>query len=412
MLTADPALGQDLGPYRLHCPPESPPGLAPCPPPWPPSIVPPVQPEPLAPVRPPATPAEPAAFDVGAPEVSPGGAFAARTVPIIGDFLGSAELRCVNVPRQVTVLQPQAVPQFIVVTDRNGATRTVQVGTTVVNVPVTVTQFDLECARVATAARAAGFKIAENENPHPEDRVFYNFNYFSDVNAAINRRLGNLVSEQDVLGQVVGFEKTLLDGRASVGLRVPVVTLDTASPVAGFGGEDTELGDLSVVFKAAPYLDPWTGNVFSVGMVVTAPTSTADTVFESTYLQPFVGYTWFLGANLYLQGFSAIAVPTDADDVTLLFNDLSLGYIIRPSDSGRLLTFVVPLFEVHVSTPLNHRDAFDILDPAGTPDWVTLTVGTTFGVGERCLLTLAAAAPVTGPRPFDYELILQYNFRF
>ena len=33
-----------------------------------------------------------------------------------------------------------------------------------------------------------GFKIAENQSPQPQDRVFFTFDYFSDLNGALNRR--------------------------------------------------------------------------------------------------------------------------------------------------------------------------------------------------------------------------------
>ena len=31
------------------------------------------------------------------------------------------------------------------------------------------------------------FKIAENQSPRPQDRVFFTFNYFNNVNSSINK---------------------------------------------------------------------------------------------------------------------------------------------------------------------------------------------------------------------------------
>ena len=73
----------------------------------------------------------------------------------------------------------------------------------------------------------------------------------------------------------------------------------------------------------------------------------------------------------------------------------------------------MPLFEVHVNTPLNHRGTFRIPeDPAVTPDWVDLTLGTTLEFASQATLGLGFAFPLTGPKPFDVEAIAQLNFRF
>lgn len=52
-------------------------------------------------------------------------------------------------------------------------------------------------------------KIAENESPLPQDRVFLTYNYYSEV------------LDSDFHRETLGFEKTFLGGEASIGLRVP-----------------------------------------------------------------------------------------------------------------------------------------------------------------------------------------------
>ena len=61
---------------------------------------------------------------------------------------------------------------------------------------------------------------------------------------------------------------------------------------------------------------------------------------------------------------------------------------------------------------LDHHGAFKALDPVGTADVVDITAGTIFGIGKHGQLALAAVTPVTGPRPFDFEFVLQFNLRF
>ncbi len=70
---------------------------------------------------------------------------------------------------------------------------------------------------------------------------------------------------------------------------------------------------------------------------------------------------------------------------------------------------VVPTFEWHINTPLNHRGAFST--PIGFSDEVDMTGGCYFML-PRSVLGIAAGFPVTGPRPFGVEAIASFTFRF
>ena len=80
---------------------------------------------------------------------------------------------------------------------------------------------------------------------------------------------------------------------------------------------------------------------------------------------------------MYVQGFAGVNVPTDSRVVTMLYNDVGIGYFLhRAEDPDAWLTSVVPSMEVHVNTPLNHRGGFsDVGDPGATIDAVNLTFG-------------------------------------
>ncbi|MBV9126384.1 MAG: hypothetical protein JO112_23800 [Planctomycetes bacterium] len=215
-------------------------------------------------------------------------------------------------------------------------------------------------------------------------------------------------SPTDLHREMIGFEKTFLDGNASIGLRAPAFEQE------GDGSfRRADFGDLSVVFKYAFLNDEDTGNVLSGGMVVTAPTG-ADITYLSnshihpTRLQPYLGGILNLN-RFYLQGFTAVEVPTDARDATYLFNDLGAGYSLYRS-SDRWISAIVPQVEVHVNTPLNHRGLDSA--PIGAIDVVDLTAGTTIFAGEHSALTIGAVTPVTGPKPFDIEALAQFNLRF
>jgi hypothetical protein len=247
------------------------------------------------------------------------------------------------------------------------------------------------------------FKIADNESPRPQNRLFFDYNYYNNANITVPG-----LSQSDVHREVFGFEKTFLDGNASFGLRAPLIQ------VTGDGSvRSSDFGDLSIVLKYAWINDCATGNVLSSGLVVTTPTgpdlNTVDGNIHPTLLQPFVGVIWGMD-NFYVQGFSSVCVPTDSRDVTLFLNDVAVSYRLYCNrGSDQLVTSVTPSFEVHVTTPLTHRNADAVIF---IPDVVVLTGGVHVGLGHRSTLSLGVGTPITGPRPFDVEGLAQLNFRF
>jgi hypothetical protein len=265
-----------------------------------------------------------------------------------------------------------------------------------------------------------GFKIGEYESPLPQDRAYVAFNFFDRVNEAVDLKFGGDIHNVSVYRETFGVEKTILTDDFSVGLRIPLDTLSAESALPGIGGTSTDVGDLTVILKYAYWHNRETGSALSAGLCVTAPTGpdafanqTSFKTFHDTILQPFLGYRWVSG-DFYVHGFLALDVPTDPNDVTILYNDLGIGYYLfrASADSHRCVTAVVPTFEVHVNDPLNHRGVFNVNDVAGLQDVVDLTTGVHFELGKRAQLALGVVTPVTGPKPFDFEVLAQFSFRF
>jgi hypothetical protein len=264
-----------------------------------------------------------------------------------------------------------------------------------------------------------GFKIADNMSPRPQDRVFFTFNYFNDLNGAVNQRLGNQVSNLQAYRYIFGFEKTFLDGTASIGIRMPLDTLSAASQIRGLGGTTTAVDNLTVFTKFVLWQSFETGSLISAGFAVTPPSgpsrfagAPSSPGFRDTQLQPYLGYI-FKKDRWFIQGFEAVDVPTSSSDVTMLYNDVGIGYFLyQAADRNAFLTSIVPVFETHVNVPLNHRGALRFNDPSGTPDVVDLTFGTNFVLGRRAVLTTGFVTPVTGPKPFDFEWTALVNVFF
>ncbi len=265
-----------------------------------------------------------------------------------------------------------------------------------------------------------GIKICENQSPFPQDRIFFSFNYFNNVNGDVNSRLGSPITNINVYRYILGFEKTFLDKRASIGMRVPLDNLTSNAVIPGLFTNSTAMGDLNIFMKYALYWNQQTGDIFTGGLLLGIPTGPDQFAgfaniqgLNNFRLQPFVGYFYNLFGNFYFQGFSSISVPTNPNDVTLWYNDNGLGYFLyRTTDYNRLITLVAPTFEVHVNTPLNHSDPFNVFDRAATANYVNFTYGVNIGIKKNGLLSLGYISPVTSPQPFTGEFAALMNFRF
>lgn len=262
-------------------------------------------------------------------------------------------------------------------------------------------------------------KISENQSPQPQDRVYFSFNAYDEVNRTLNQRLGSDLYNLRIYRELIGFEKTFLDGRGSVGMRLPVNTLSASSYAPVGGGTNTAVGNLSVILKYAFLWNRDTNSLLSGGLMIDTPTGPSTFAnfpnlqgINTTSLVPYLGYIYNMG-DAYFHGFSSINVPTTNRDVTVLYNDMGVGYFLfRAEDADRWLTAIVPTFETHVNIPLNHTDYLNFNDPAGTPSVVNLTFGCNFGIGRRGLLSIGYVTPMTGPRPFDNEWLALFNYRF
>ena len=269
-------------------------------------------------------------------------------------------------------------------------------------------------------AAVRGLKISENQSPAPQDRVFYSFNFFAEVNQHLNQKFEASVDGLRVYREVLGFEKTFHDGDGSFGMRLPINTVSANSTITGhfakLAGTSTSTGDLSFFGKYVFLRDPASGSLVSGGLAINTPNGPANfagakylAILDSTSIQPFVGYIWRRN-RFYLHGFSAIDTPASLRLATMLYNDVGIGYfVLRSTDPQDWLTAIAPTFEVHVNTPLTHGDWTNRNDPAGMPNDVNLTFGINFEFNRRSILTFGLVTPVTGPRPFDYEALILFN---
>ncbi len=264
------------------------------------------------------------------------------------------------------------------------------------------------------------FKIAENQSPRPQDRVFFDFNYYNNVNAAVNRAERTPITNMMAYTYMWGIEKTFDGGNGSIGLRLPLNSLSATSTDPLFRTPtSTALGNLDIFAKYILKQNVATGSLISAGLAITPDTATsrfagAPYVYglNTTYIQPFIGYIWNIN-RWYIQGFSSFDFPVNNAAVSLMYNDVGIGYFLyRDPDPRSFLTAVAPTFEVHVNSPLNHRNPFNIFDPVASANVTNLTYGVNFQFFGRATLTTALVTPVSSPKPFDAEFALLLNIYF
>lgn len=252
--------------------------------------------------------------------------------------------------------------------------------------------------------------IGQNESARPQDRVFVTFDYFNNAIAYQSGAGRNF----NVYRETLGFEKTFMGGDASVGLRAPILQKDNLNFDAdGFG-------DITLLSKFTILHNHDTGDVLSGGLTVTLPTGsdvilstnggTSSEHFDVVLLQPWLGFV-VNSDRFYVHGFTSVIFSTDERDVTLLTADLGVGYKIPFAAGDGLITQVIPTLEFHGYVPLNHTG----VDSGGQlvqPYQYALTGGAHVALGCRALLSVGVAMPLTGPNPYDFGLLCQFNLRF
>jgi hypothetical protein len=260
---------------------------------------------------------------------------------------------------------------------------------------------------VPLGTRYNGVLITDNDSPRPVDRAYFGYNYYNGIGAGNNSGFERV----DLNRQTIGFEKTFLGGDASFGLRLPFIQTTGGPPDIA----QSNIGDLSVLLKYAFINNLGTGDVASVGLVVTTPTGGGNnfllpdgsTVPSSVLLQPWLGGVKMYERG-YLQGITSLLVPTDKRDVTLFNNSAAVAWFLYQNATDRFINAVVPTLEAHVRTPLNHRSADD---PIFFKDQVNLTASVNFRT-VRASISPAICVPLASPQPYNAEFNVMLNLRY
>jgi len=258
---------------------------------------------------------------------------------------------------------------------------------------------------------ATSFRISDNEGPRPEDRMFMNVNYFTGVFHSLQAPGADRLR---LMRLTAGFEKTCLDGDASIGLRVPIFQLNSE----GGDTDGAQLGNVSIITKAVLCGDDATGSLVSGGVALSLPTGPNTTVtlvdvaggtsteqsINPTIIQPYLAFLYYSSEDVYVHGFTALAFPMDDSVPTVWFNDIGAGFWAYRSDR----TAIIPTAELHFTNAFSQQgsEAF----PIGVIDTINATLATHLVTDNGGRFTLGAGFPLTGPKPFTWELTCQINW--
>jgi hypothetical protein len=280
-------------------------------------------------------------------------------------------------------------------------------------------------------------KLSDNNSPMPRDRVFFDYNYFTNVPIA--------VGGVNVHRFTPGFEKTFFDGLTSFELRVPMAsTID--STILADGSTDLsngEFGNLTLVTKAL--LLSQGGFSMSAGLGAALPTAdnlqvvTAQGVplaaidNDAVHLMPYLASLYTRG-RFFTQTFVIVDVGVNGNEVrinngstmafagrlndqTLLALDTAVGaWLYRNENRAARVQGLACSFEAHYTSAVQDVDvintrAISVLNPDNDFDVVNLTVGSHLHVG-RTILTTGYSVPVTADRVFDGEARVFLNRYF
>jgi hypothetical protein len=294
------------------------------------------------------------------------------------------------------------------------------------------------------------YNISENNTSVPTDRVYFVYKGF--FNAASNTVAigpnGPIQQSVDLHRYLLGFEKTFLDGNASIDVRMPFISgLDFQG--LGITSDGGNVGNMTMYLKGLLYADD--ASAFATGLGIGLPTGSDFNVDfpdpgnagsltlrnETVTLMPFIASTMSLNDRWFMQSFGQVLFVTSGDTVVnnnqvvgifnpqnLLQTDVGLGRWLWRDSSRPYFTGLAGVFELHYTSTIQDSDVLNM--PQGNPlagqlvndanrlDLLNLTSGIHAQLGPMSSLRIGSVVPLrqSPDRVFDSEIQVSFNRRF
>lgn len=284
-------------------------------------------------------------------------------------------------------------------------------------------------------------KMSEDNSPLPRDRVIFNYDSFDGVPMSAGGSPSLSVNRYQF-----GFEKAILDGSASLEVRLPFAHTLGSSSTLGTDALNTELGNARLAVKGLLYR----GEKFNLsgGLGVALPT--ADDIVirgggselirvenRSVQLSPFVAAMYTPNDRLFAQAWYGFCFDTGGNPVNvnplffgvgpnvgsvgaapLMSVDGQVGYWLYRSGRG-YVRGLAPFVEAHYACDVGSGPQLDLgngfaIGGAGGYEELNFTTGVTTLLGECSTLAVGAAFPALGPpgRTFDFQVGVRFNYYF
>jgi hypothetical protein len=281
--------------------------------------------------------------------------------------------------------------------------------------------------------RGKRIKAVDNNSPLPQDRVFFNYNYYHKAFHADFGRIGR--SDVSLDNYTFGIEKTFLDGLFSVDLRIPLHSRVSHNFGNTFLNQQNNMGDVYLAAKVL--LRDWEHGALCSGTGMAFPTGSDITASEfqikhrSFHLTPFLGYIASPIDRMYFTFWGQLDFDCTGDRYiansgtrTGVVQDTAAGYASASiawfffENRCHWLQSVSGICEFHYSGTIKNQDAFDIgsiaSEPVGSLSLLNLTAGFQYRLANGLDGRVAAVAPLTTGREalFPFELVVQTDFKF
>ncbi len=289
------------------------------------------------------------------------------------------------------------------------------------------------------------YNVSENNTSIPTDRVYFLYNAFYNAQDITKLQgpptFGPVTTSLDLHRYLIGFEKTFLDGNASIDVRMPFFS--------GFSFEDSgivsssgNVGNLTMYLKALLYADD--SFALASGLGLGLPTgSDIETRSQfgfltiknqGVHLMPFVAMTAAPNDHWFLQSFAQIRFAASGNDVVgdqgdygvyteqnLMQYDLGVGRWLYRDDRRDFFSGFALVSELHYTSTIQDTDSVAvpfsgvpsglISNPANRLDLLNLTSGLHIQLGPKSNLRVGAVVPLQAvpDRVFDTELQVYFN---
>lgn len=300
---------------------------------------------------------------------------------------------------------------------------------------------------VSNAGADRPFKLSDNWQPLPVDRVYVNYHHFNNVTTRVSGLTA--VNKQPFDRYTTGIEKTFFGGMMSLDFRAPYSSALNSTQVQSPSGplaQNIEFGNLGLATKLLLIsrerfaLTGGAGLTFPTGDNYRLYNSEGNQIAtlknQSVHLQPFLGFVTTPGGRLFLQGIAQVDIDTNGNEAsfidtsnrlpvvrtgriqsqTLLYTDLSLGCWMYDNPGALLVRGIAPIIEMHYTSAVQNTDSLygEFTNVFNRQDFLNMTGGLVMAVGARSYLVMAGAVPLRAfpNRGYNAETGIQFIRRY